>query len=324
MKQVFNYFYWPPDPLEDLDTPEKIQAFIKKMGLDGIELLLHKNMGELAKWRELTLGVHLPYYPCWIPMYENDEAMLQRLFPTMEERQKYYEATNREQFLANFASYLELANQLKPRYVVWHVADNTLEEAFTFRFGRTSRQVLAATVRLFKDVIHSLDPEITVLFENLWWPGLDLTSQEDTAFFFEQLEGYNVGIMLDTGHLLNTTLDVHTEKQAIDFLIRAVEKLGPYKSYIKGLHLNLSLSATYRAPFVNGQIKQFAREKVSEHIRSIDQHLPFTNTSLARLIQLIQPQYINHELGYRNTPELESCIKKQLRACGRSSMIENC
>ncbi len=65
-----------------------------------------------------------------------------------------------------------------------------------------------------------------------------MTDPELVRYFIENIEYEHKGLMLDTGHLLNTNLDINTEEEGIDYLIETVKNLGDMKDYIKGIHLN--------------------------------------------------------------------------------------
>ena len=153
---------------------------------------------------------------------------------------------------------------------------------------------------------------VTVLFENLWWPGLRLTDARKVKFFFERIERKNVGIMLDTGHLMNTNPRLRTEAEAADFVCRTVDKLGPYAELIKGVHLSCSLSGKYLRSFERKVPANLNAEAIWRHIAAIDQHKPFTTTAAKQILQCVQPQYVNHELAYETIEEMIPLMQQQL------------
>ena len=311
MQEVFNYFYYSECPMTGLESPSKIQAFVQEQGLQGIELYLSKDITAYEAWQKVVVGLHLPFWGGLVPLYENDQEELHKQFPTEEALRANYGATSWAEFVANFRSLLKLANNYKPKYVVWHVQESSFEEDFTFSFKYSNMDSLRVNIELYKAVADVLDPEIEVLFENLWWPGLTLRNPEEVAYFLQQLQGYNVGIMLDTGHLLNTTLDVHNQEEAVAFLMKTVLALGPYRHYIKGLHLSLSLSAAYRSTCSKVYDPQVTLDDFYKHIGLIDEHRPFAEPGISKLLELVQPKYINHELTYYSVEDLQAKLQLQ-------------
>ena len=100
---------------------------------------------------------------------------------------------------------------VNPEYLVWHVSNCNLKEIFTFDFFYNDAQVIDASIEVFNAVSECIPDNVIVLFENLWWPGLKMTDPELVRYFIENIEYKNKGIMLDTGHLLNTNLDINND-----------------------------------------------------------------------------------------------------------------
>lgn len=85
-------------------------------------------------------------------------------------------------------------------------------EAWTGKFHYTDKEVLFETARIYSLVKNALPSNVTVLFENIFWPGLNALSPENVDYFFSLLGGGNVGLLLDTGHLMNTNPDIRDER----------------------------------------------------------------------------------------------------------------
>ena len=122
--------------------------------------------------------------------------------------------------------------------MVWHVSEADVQETYTFDFQYSDLEVLEAAADVFNAVSMAVPSHITVLFENLWWPGLRLTEPDNVKFFFERIQRKNVGIMLDTGHLMNTNPELRNEEEAADYVCRTVANLGELAGLIKGVHLS--------------------------------------------------------------------------------------
>jgi sugar phosphate isomerase/epimerase len=104
---------------------------------------------------------------------------------------------------------------------------------------------LEATAELFSCAADIIPHDVPVLFENLWWPGLTLTDRRETEAFFRLIDRDSAGIMLDTGHLMNTNTALRSEEEAADYILRTVDRLGDLASRIRGMHLQCSLSGDY-------------------------------------------------------------------------------
>lgn len=315
MKQLFNFAYVPQWPAPGFADLSELRDFMQTKKIDGVEMFVYDSSIDNTAYKAETIGCHLQYWPCWLPLFEDNKPLLNSRFQSPEELQAFYGASFYEGWLEVQRRNIEAALTLEPEYLVWHVADNALEEIFTFNFKRTNMDVLNATVEVFKELAPSIPKNVKVLFENLWWPGLNLTNNKETEWFFNQLSGYNVGIMLDTGHLLNTDYTATNEAEAIAVLINKVRNMGSLKGLIKGMHLNLSLSAEYRRECRKRTVSNPSPEVIGEHIRSIDQHRAFTDKRLWQFIELVKPEYVNHELYFDSRDTLAGLLDKQLAAC---------
>lgn len=60
--------------------------------------------------------------------------------------------------------------------------------------------------------------------------------------------------MLDTGHLMNTNINLTSELEASIFIKDIVNNLGSFASLIKGVHLNCSLSGQYQKNLLNSNL----------------------------------------------------------------------
>lgn len=315
MKQLFNFAYVPQWPAPGLTDLSELRDFMQTKIIDGVEMFIYDSSIDNTAYKAETLGCHLQYWPCWLPLVENNVSLLKSIFKTSEELQAFYGATSYEGWLEVQRDYIKAALTLEPEYLVWHVADNTLDEIFTFNFKRTNMDVLSATVEVFKELAPTIPHNVKVLFENLWWPGLNLTNNKETEWFFNQLSSYNVGIMLDTGHLLNTDYTATNEAEAIAVMINKVRNMGSLKELIKGMHLNLSLSADYRRECRKRTFKDPSPEVIGKHIRNIDQHRAFTDKRLRKFIELVEPEYVNHELYFDSRETISKLLDMQLAAC---------
>lgn len=316
VKCLFNYpvIDWYEKELQLMG--QSLGEYVASMKLDGIEQLIYDN-NMILKYKELTIGVHLEYWSYWIDFWWNNQQRLDYIFESNEEKKHYYKAQNIYEWIEYIKKNITLALNLKPQYLVWHVSEANVQEIFTYNFYYNDRQVLLATSEVFNEVAKIIPDNVLILFENLWWPGLRLNSMENVVYFFEKLKHNNVGIMLDTGHLMNTNINLTSELEASIFIKDIVNNLGSFASLIKGVHLNCSLSGQYQKKFIEQQFKfcEFDKHRLWEHIIKIDKHEIFQTKAPSFLIDYIQPQYVVHELAYDNLILLRNKIMAQSRNC---------
>jgi len=316
VKYLFNYpvIDWYEKELQLMG--QSLGEYVASMKLDGIEQLIYDN-NMILKYKELTIGVHLEYWSYWIDFWWNNQQRLDYIFESNEEKKHYYKAQNIYEWIEYIKKNITLALNLKPQYLVWHVSEANVQEIFTYNFYYNDRQVLLATSEVFNEVAKIIPDNVLILFENLWWPGLRLNSMENVVYFFEKLKHNNVGIMLDTGHLMNTNIKLTSELEASIFIKDIVNNLGSFASLIKGVHLNCSLSGQYQKKFIEQQFKfcEFDKHRLWEHIIKIDKHEIFQTKAPSFLIDYIQPQYVVHELAYDNLILLRNKIMAQSRNC---------
>lgn len=312
-KHLINYcpIDWYEDELKRKNMT--LADLVQQLGVDGIEQFVYRDPETFPDYKELTIGAHLNYWPYWMDFWLRKAKRLQQQFRSIHERQTYFKtAMSCDEWLAVIRRNICAAISQKPEYLVWHVAEADTETIFTFDFRYDDREVLAASADVFNAVADEIPANVTVLFENLWWPGLRLTDARKVKFFFERIERKNVGIMLDTGHLMNTNPRLRTEAEAADFVCRTVDKLGPYAELIKGVHLSCSLSGKYLRSFERKVPANCDTELIWRHIAAIDQHKPFTTTAAKQILQCVQPQYVNHELAYETIEEMIPLMQQQL------------
>ena len=309
MLQLFNYC---PIPGEYEYHMDDLQDFMQANNLHGLELFVYSKNLQCKSVKPLVKGVHLRYWPYWLDFWQGDFAKLQTAFVGNDTIQEYYwGAENNAQWIEQIKLNISVALDEQPEYLVWHVANSDLQETFTFDFKHTDAQVVQATAELFNAVADCIPPDICVLFENLWWPGLRLTDPQIVADFFAAIKHPNTGIMLDLGHLLSTNPHLKTEEEGYAYAQTIVRNLGANAQKIKGVHLNYSLSGEYVLNLDPKIPENFDVGRIYEHVTNIDRHLPCQHKSLAALIQLINPTYLVHELFYNDLADLQCKLRKQ-------------
>lgn len=318
MKQLFNYCYVPGYKDVSLAKNNFIQSYLDSLSLDGIELFHYKKEQDIISTPLFpTVGVHLKYWPYWLDFWQGNKQYLKKQFVNEEDLKRYFfGAGNKNEWINAIKENIKQALEDNPEYLVWHVSEADTENIFTFSFNHTDEEVIAATAEVFNAVCAVIPQNVMVLFENLWWPGLRLTNKKIVDTFFALLKRDNVGIMLDTGHLMNTNPSLQNEDEAADYLCQTIENLGTAKELIYGIHLSSSISGEYVESFERSIPEIIDPEKIMRHITQIDRHQAWTSSKIKDLFKLIEPRYVVHELYYKDLQELAELIKRQQSAIG--------
>ena len=216
---------------------------------------------------------------------------------------------DREELIRHYRKDLDYAKWMGAEYVVFHVVQVNDEEGFTYVMQHEDREVLTAAASFINELLEGQDYDFWFLMENLWWPGLNFLSPEDTRYLLERVHYEKNGLMLDTGEFLHTNLDLKTQEEGVDYLNQMLDAHGDLVSYIKGIHLQQSLTGDYvkewlstRHELPEDPAERFC--KVYEHIFKIDKHEPFTAEGVPAMVQRIQPLYVTYEYITRSREEL--------------------
>ncbi|WP_053955345.1 TIM barrel protein [Inediibacterium massiliense] len=298
---------------------QKIQSFLKQNKMDGIELLYPIGWKEEIISKEMIKGVHLKYYPTWLDFWTNDQEGLLRQFESMDLVKKYYGDIKREVMVNHYKKEIEMINEMGAEYAVFHVAHVEVEHTYNYDFTYSDKEVIDAAAELLNEVFKDLDTNVTLLFENMWWPGFHMLDKNMAYRLLEKVDYKNKGFLLDTAHLMNTNLDLKNEKEGVKYIIDTINELGELKSLIKGMHLNCSLSGEYvKKQIQKHDSKNFNLGPISNevfmHIFNIDGHKPFTDPIAKKLIDTIGPEYLVYELITNSLIDLQKYIEIQDRA----------
>lgn len=312
MKQLINYCPVHGYKEEISAYPGGMNGYLKDTNLDGVELYVYDTKPYEEDYSAYTTGVHLKYWPYWLDFWLDNKAELAKNHKTPQEMQMYFNgATSKEQWLEIIQKNITASLAVKPEYLVWHVSHCGLEEAFTRKFPYDDEQIIDCTVEVFNSISSCVPDDVTVLFENLWWPGLRLTNPKLVDKFFSRLNKNNVGIMLDAGHLMSTNMELRTEQEALQYIKSVIKNLGSYKDYVKGLHFSCSLSGEYQKSKIGAMPAGITMGEILQHVSQIDQHRIFTEAPLKEFIEYIAPTYLVHELFYSTMSVLQEYIKSE-------------
>ena len=78
----------------------------------------------------------------------------------------------------------------------------------TYEFKYSDREVLDSVISLINELFDNEKYTFKLLLENLWWPGLKLTSKEEAEYILKNIKYKNTGFMLDTGHMINNNREL--------------------------------------------------------------------------------------------------------------------
>lgn len=121
---------------------------------------------------------------------------------------------------------------------------------------------------------------------------------------------------------------LETQKDGVDYIVETLRRHGEFCRWVRGVHLHHSLSGPYvREQLACGvaedrgaYLDRYARNYA--HILRIDQHLPWPDPAVRRLFDVIQPDYLTHELQAATWEARLAAVARQRRALGRSSPTE--
>lgn len=294
------------------NSPECLQAFLNHHHLDGIEMMFCNSWDPYVHKKHWVQGVHLRFWPNWMDFWRGDREELLRQFGSDEQIVACYGALTPGGWLDIYRNNILDAKLAGAKYVVFHVSQARIPELFNWQFHYSDREIIEATIEVVNELVKDMPPDMELLFENLWWPGLTLQSKELTALLLDNVKHPRVGIMLDIGHLMNTNPELKTQEDGVEYVMKIIEALGEYKSYIHGVHLHHSLSGEYIKQSRGTSIPHdnFMAETMS-HVLKIDQHLPFTSSAVNRVLNLIQPQYVVHEFMFTSINDWSRKVSTQ-------------
>jgi len=303
----------------------QVEDFLNRNRLDGFELIFHGNFATGPFPEQNIHGIHMCYWPVWLDFWRGDEKALLRQFQNQENIKHYYGGLDRQSIIDQYRAEFKKAKELKAGYVVFHVSHVELDHIYDWDFTYSDWDVLKAAAELANEVFGDEDKGVAVLFENLWWPGLNFISPKLVQDFYDLIDYPRKGFMLDTGHLMITNRELMDEAKACEYILDMAAGLGSLKKEIKGIHLSKSLSGEY-LKLDHSAKKQAIKEiddiwarnmEARKHIMKIDQHNPFEGSVIGKVIDDLQPDYVIYELLPKSLDELEAVVSIQNRALGR-------
>ena len=314
MLQLVNISNYTSDIELINNNPIVLKNFLQQHKLDGLELMFCDTWDERLHPAEVVQGVHLRYWPTWLDFWRGDKEELLKEFGSADKIIACYGGLSREAWLNIYRENIRTAVKTDAQYLVFHVSHARIPEIFSWQFSASDSEVIEATIELVNELAAEIPPDVALLFENLWWPGLTLKNPTLVAKLLENVKHPNVGIMLDTGHLMNTNQDLQSEAEGIDYILSILHNLGEYSSYVRGVHLHKSLSGEYMKQSLSQKTEKYDMTEIMYYVLNIDQHQPFATSEVQRLIAYIQPEFLVHEFMYSTIDEWSQKITIQQQA----------
>ena len=302
----------------------QLPAFFARNGLDGLELTLYEPWNPAVFPPAWIYCVHLRCWPDWLDFWYGDTAALTEDYGSEAAWQEAFASsfgTSRDAWLAFFRQHLAEAARTGARYVVFHVANARTRELYTRRHHYDDAAVIDATLALVNEIVDVLPADCWLLYENLWWPGLTLRAPALAARLIERTPHEKTGLVLDTGHLMNTSLALSSEQEAVRYVLRTVQALGDdLRRRIYAMHLHRSLSGAYVRQRMRGARETGRRPQgfaeIFDYISHVDEHQPFTTPAVRALVDAIAPQVLVHEFIQASMDDWERKVRTQRQALG--------
>ncbi len=309
--------------LKEYKDRADMNQFIKDCLCDGAEVIRGGDDNTGIYCKENVIGVHLFFYPNWIDFWNNNIPLLEKQFGRKEIWEEYYRAKNREEFLLPYRADLEYAEAMGAEYVVFHVNDVSNEEILTYKWEHTNEQVIRAAAEVINELMRDKNYHFELLFENLFSPGMTLIEPKETELMLELSQYENKGILMDTGHLMCASQNIVDEEQGIDFVLDTVKKHGELAKYFKALHLHKSTSGNFISELKKKTIipEEDFYDRFSQSyslVLNIDQHLPMTSPRANEILELVEPEFVIHEVKAKNREEKLKNVLTQMKALGRA------
>ena len=295
MKTMMNITTCQEDLLR-YKSNEDLRSFYQSYGLDGLEVL----EAGADRWGILTptdtVGVHLRYYSSWMDLWTDDRRRLLEEFGGWEACRQAYGGDTREALLEAYRGNIRFANTLEPEYLVFHVSECTMAESMLREYHYSDEEVVDAVIALIDQVSGGIQGTPWLLFENLWYSGMNMLRPEIVGRLLDGIHYPKAGIMLDLGHLMHTNMELQSPQEAVDYFHRVLDRLGDL-SAIKGVHLHQSLSGAYAKKLretwrpAEGSYMERTGE-VMGHIFTIDTHRPFESPRIWEVLDRLPLEYL--------------------------------
>ena len=300
----------------DMDA---LPAILQELGLDGIEFMLCAPWDRTLFPPAYIKGAHLLFWPTWVDFWRGDRTALMAEFGSEDNVRGYYGSLDVADWVEGWRENLRRAAACQPQYLVFHVAHNCTSEMYTRVFSVTDEEVIRADIELVNAIAGEIPRGCKLLFENLWWPGLTFQKPQLAAELLARVSYPDTGFMLDTGHLMNTNLDLQSEAEGAAYVQKIYHELGELGKRVYGIHLHQSLSGAYTREMMRRHVgwkTPLDWQTAMDYVMHVDQHQPFHTDAARRIVETVQPMYLVPEFQHRSRASLMQNVRIQRGALG--------
>lgn len=298
---------------------QRLDNLFNEFSLDGMELTLYDELRSNLYPKHWIKGVHLRFWPNWLDFWHNNHTALLSEYGDENNYHNMYGRT-RDDWISTWKQHIRQAVSTGGDYVVFHVSNARTSELYNRRFFYTSEDVIDATIDLVNIITEDLPDNVSLLYENLWWPGLTLREPDLAEKLIRETRHSNTGFMLDAGHLMNTNWQLHSEQEAMEYIFQVIDNLGELSEKIYGVHLHKSFSGEYvrkvQDEYKNVSGKPLGWEETFSYISKVDWHKPFETDVAKKLVDKIAPEYLVHEFIQEDWQDWCNKLKIQKKALG--------
>lgn len=307
---------------------QDIMESIKKGGLNGLEVIRSGEPDQGKILPGMVNGVHLYFHIFWMDWWKGIHDRLDAEFDSRKQWVEYYGSEDGQAYIDALRADFEYAREMGAKYVVFHIGEVTLRESYVYEYRYTDEEVVDASIEVINAALDGKEYPFEFLVENMWWSGLSLKDETLTKRILDGIRHEKKGILLDTGHYMNTSTKLRTPEEAVAYLHEMIDRheAAGLLSYFKGMHLQMSLGGEY----VEQQKKEWAENPLDfdeipfyelfrlayTHANNIDLHRPFIGKGVRELIERIDPKYITFEFQPPTREEYEDWIETQGRELG--------
>ncbi|MGN0353948.1 MAG: TIM barrel protein [Muricoprocola sp.] len=298
MKITINFSISEDDIMRYRDSSD-LRSFYQKFGCSGLEVMpLESDRCQLIA-TDMAVGVHACCITDWMDL-------------------------DQEELLKHYWKDLDYARDMHAEYVVFHVTQVSYAESLTYEMKHTNEEVIDAAADFINRLLDRQHYQFYFLMENLWWPGLTFEDPSLTHRLLDRVHYKKKGLMLDTGHFMNTNINLKTPEEALAYLNQMLDAHEDLIPMIKGIHLNQSLSGNYIRDYMDHkEVPSTDPSKLAEqaflHIFRTDLHQPFTAPGVDKLVKRIDPLFVTLEYISRNREEHSLFLKE-----GIAALLMNC
>lgn len=300
---------------------------LKKLEIDGVDGSWLPTKKDPSFPNEMLIGSHIFSLWDWYDYWRNNRKELISKFGSRRKANEFY-GGDLSRFVMHYLFSLYDGIQSGAKYVSMNVCNVTFEEVHTYEWQHDDYAVMDAALEIINEILNKAEPTFDFLVQNSWWPGFTFTNPKKTEYLLSRIKYPRVGIMLNTGNLMNTNLSLRTQEDGLEYICAMLNAHGELKQSIKGIRLSQSLSGDYVRHLTHvtkitqsmSVLPDFdTRESLMyDNARPIDQKLPWTIPGVVRIIEKVEPEYLSHALYYN--PSLVP-LKRQIATIKRGQNV---